>query len=168
MAQPAPEITSREVSWPFTINSHEYTIHGTVTEPALQSNPKAAVVLVCGGGPTDRDWCSPTLPGSNGSGRLMAETLARQGYVTLRCEKLAFRLLTSRVTEEEKGAKVTLESSWGEIAGAAELIRREYGAGRENALKIFAMGNSEGTVHVVNYQLEAVREVRSCAIGYDL
>src|ERR1700727_225834 len=48
-----------------------------------------AVVLVAGSGPTDRDWCSPLLPGTNGSGRLLAEAVAAGGIASLRYDKRA-------------------------------------------------------------------------------
>jgi len=42
------------------------------------SHPEAAggipcVVFFAGSGPTDRDWLSPLLPGTNGSGRALAD-----------------------------------------------------------------------------------------------
>ena len=43
------------------------TMEGTVVRPD-GDGPFPAVVLVAGSGPTDRDWCSPLLPGTNGSG----------------------------------------------------------------------------------------------------
>jgi len=90
----------------------------------------------------------------------LAEVLAKQGYVSLRCEKLAYRLLVGRESEEERGTKISMESSWREIAGAVELIRGEYGsAGGGEEVKVFALGNSEGSIHVENYQLKACRNV---------
>ena len=61
-------------------------------EPLRRQREKevhSAVVFVAGSGPTDRNWCSPLLPGTNGSGKLLAEALASQGFVTLRYDKLA-------------------------------------------------------------------------------
>lgn len=163
MPLPSTKITNRDVSWPLTVNSREVTIHGTITKSAPcsinETRPRAAVILVAGGGPTDRDWCSPQHPGSNGSGRLLAETLASHGYVTLRYEKFAYRLLLGRVPSEERGAKISMESSWRELIGAVELIRGEYCPADKEAVKIFLFGNSEGALHAVNYQLEASKKV---------
>ncbi len=36
-------------------------------------------MMVADSGPTDRGWCSLLLPGKNGSGKLLAETLAGEG-----------------------------------------------------------------------------------------
>jgi dienelactone hydrolase len=64
------------------------TMEGTLVRPE-GNGPFPAVVLVAGSGPTDRDWCSPLLPGSNGSGRLFAEAFARAGIASLRYDKRA-------------------------------------------------------------------------------
>lgn len=61
---------------------------GTVLRPA-GSGPFPAVVLVAGSGPTDRDWCSPLLPGSNGSGELLAQEFATAGIASIRYDKRA-------------------------------------------------------------------------------
>ena len=62
------------------------TMEGTIVRPD-GNGPFPAVVLVAGSGPTDRDWCSLLLPGSNGSGRLFAEAFARVGIASLRYDK---------------------------------------------------------------------------------
>ncbi len=59
------------------------TVDGTFVRP-VGSGPFPAVVMVAGSGPTDRDWNSPLLPGTNGSARLLAEALARAGFASLR------------------------------------------------------------------------------------
>src|SRR5215471_4635294 len=75
---------STEVSWPLDAT----TVYGTLVKP---SGPGVfpAVVMVAGSGPTDRDWNSPLLPGTNGSARLLAEVLARAGIASLRYDKRA-------------------------------------------------------------------------------
>lgn len=75
---------SAEVSW--TLDGID--MFGTITAPA-GDGPFPAVVLVAGSGPTDRDWNSPMLPGTNGSGRLLAESLAEHGFASLRYDKRA-------------------------------------------------------------------------------
>jgi hypothetical protein len=37
-------------------------VYATLTRP-VGEGPRPAVVFVAGSGPTDRDWCSPLLPG---------------------------------------------------------------------------------------------------------
>src|SRR4051794_32451266 len=73
---------SLDVSWVLD----GITMEGTVARPD-GDGPFPAVVLVAGSGPTDRDWCSPLLPGSNGSGRLFAEAFADAGIASLRYDK---------------------------------------------------------------------------------
>jgi fermentation-respiration switch protein FrsA (DUF1100 family) len=57
-------------------------VYGTLTRPPGDST-WPAVAFVAGSGPTDRDWNSPLVPGGNGSARLLAETLAGDGFVTI-------------------------------------------------------------------------------------
>ena len=65
---------SLEVTWPLGPT----TVYGTVVMPE-GAGPFPGVVLVAGSGPTDRDWDSPLLPGTNGSGRLLAGALGQLG-----------------------------------------------------------------------------------------
>jgi hypothetical protein len=74
--------TSLDVSWELD----GITMEGTVVRPD-DDGPFPAVVLVAGSGPTDRDWSSPLLPGTNGSGRPFAEAFARSGIASLRYDK---------------------------------------------------------------------------------
>jgi hypothetical protein len=76
--------SSDEVTWQLD----GITMRGTLMLPD-GSGPFPAVVLVAGSGPTDRDWCSPLLPGTNGSGRLFAEAFADAGIGSLRYDKRA-------------------------------------------------------------------------------
>ncbi len=76
--------TSIEVRWELD----GITMEGTAVRPD-GDGPFPAVVLVAGSGPTDRDWRSPLLPGTNGSGRLFAEAFADAGIASLRYDKRA-------------------------------------------------------------------------------
>ena len=64
------------------------TVEGTLVRP-VGPGPFPAVVMVAGSGPTDRDWNSPLLPGSNGTARLLEVALARAGFASLRYDKRA-------------------------------------------------------------------------------
>lgn len=75
---------STEVSW--TLEST--IVSGTLVRPS-GPGPFAAVVMVAGRGPADRDWNSTLLPGTNGSARLLAEALAQAGIASLRYDKRA-------------------------------------------------------------------------------
>ena len=62
---------TKEVSW----SVDDMTVFGTMTRP--NTKVTTGVVFVAGSGPVDRNWCSPLLPGTNGSARLLAEALSR-------------------------------------------------------------------------------------------
>src|SRR6476661_8675906 len=75
---------SSDISWPLDATS----VDGTLVRPG-GPGPFPGVVMVAGSGPTDRDWNSPLLPGTNGSARLLAQALARAGFASLRYDKRA-------------------------------------------------------------------------------
>ena len=137
-------IENREATWEVL----DVPVHGTITAPA-DGDVHPAVVLVAGSGPTDRDWCSPLLPGTNGSGKLLAEGLARRGFLTLRYDKLASG---PRVRENlpKFAGKVSMESHMDELAGAVQAAVAEE---RFDGRGLYALTNSEGAIHAVNYQL---------------
>ena len=134
---------SQEVSWPI---GHT-TVDATVAVPD-SAGKHPAVVLVAGSGPTDRNWESPMLPGTNGSGRLIAEALTAAGYVTIRYDKRA-----SGPHAQDNMAflagQVSLESHFDELKGAvSHLLTRED----VDAQRVFALASSEGAIHVLYYR----------------
>lgn len=135
---------SSEVSWPLGTT----TLYGTAVRPA-GPGPFPGVVLVAGSGPTDRDWNSPLLPGPNGSGRLLAEMLGRAGIASLRYDKRASGPHVRDNIPQLIG-KITMQSHVDELAGAVHTLAIESWV-RDD--RIFALGNSEGTLHALNYQL---------------
>lgn len=135
---------SLEVSWPLGPT----TVHGTVVTPE-GAGPSPGVVLVAGSGPTDRDWNSPLLPGTNGSGRLFAEALGRAGFASLRYDKRASGPHVRETMPLLIGA-ITMQSHVDELAGAVRTLADQRGIRRD---RIFALGNSEGTLHALNYQV---------------
>jgi hypothetical protein len=135
---------SLEVTWPLGPT----TVYGTVVMPE-GAGPFPGVVLVAGSGPTDRDWDSPLLPGSNGSGRLLAEALGRAGFASLRYDKRASGPCVRETIPLLIGA-ITMQSHVDELAGAVRTLAEQQGIRRE---RIFALGNSEGTLHALNYQV---------------
>ena len=62
------------------------SVRGSLTLPAAEA-PWPAVLLIAGSGPSDRDWNSPGLAGTNGGGKLLAEALAGRGIAMLRYDK---------------------------------------------------------------------------------
>lgn len=133
-----------EITWPLD----ETTMYGTLVRPS-GTGPFPAVVMVAGSGPTDRDWNSPLLPGSNGSARLIAEALAAAGIASLRYDK---RASGPHVRENMQSliGKMSMQSHLDELASA---IRTLAGQAFVRDEKIFGLGNSEGTLHVLNHQI---------------
>src|SRR5262245_9070429 len=107
---------STEVSWPLDST----TVYGTLVRPS-GPGPFPAVVMVAGSGPTDRDWNSPLLPGTNGSARLLAEALAQAGIASLRYDK---RASGPHIRENMQVliGKVSMQSHLDELAGAVRTI----------------------------------------------
>ncbi len=135
---------SLEVRWPLGPT----TVYGTVAMPA-GAGPFPGVVFVAGSGPTDRDWNSPLLPGTNGSGRLLAEAFERAGFASLRYDKCASGPHVRETIQLLIGA-ISMQSHVDELAGAVRTLAEQQGVRRD---RIFALGNSEGTLHVLNYQV---------------
>ncbi len=135
---------SSEVTWQLD----ETSMYGTLVRPD-GPGPFAAVVMVAGSGPTDRDWDSPLLPGPNGSARLLAEALAGAGIASLRYDK---RVSGPHARENVPLliGKVSMQSHVDELAGAVHTIASQAYVRSD---RIFALANSEGTLHALNYQL---------------
>jgi pimeloyl-ACP methyl ester carboxylesterase len=119
---------------------------GTLVRPA-GDGPFPAVVFVAGSGPTDRDWCSPLLPGSNGSARLLADQLADAGIASLRYDK---RVSGPRVLENAQAlfGKLTMQSHLDELSAAISVLAEQSSVDGD---RIAGFGNSEGTLHLLHY-----------------
>ena len=126
------------------------TVYGTLVRP-VGPGPFPAVVMVAGSGPTDRDWNSPLLPGSNGSARLIAEALARAGIASLRYDKRASGP-HARENMQTLIGKLSMQSHVDELAGAVRVMASQT---YTHSGRIFALANSEGTLHALNYQLHS-------------
>src|ERR1700693_2281693 len=125
---------STEISW--VLDST--TVYGTLVRP-VGPGPFPAVVMVAGSGPTDRDWNSPLLPGSNGSARLLAEALAQAGIASLRYDKRAAGP-HARENMHVLIGKMSMQSHVDELAGAVRTLARQASI-RDG--RIFALANSE-------------------------
>ncbi|MEV8373136.1 alpha/beta fold hydrolase [Kribbella sp. NPDC056861] len=136
--------TSTAVTWELD----GITMQGTVVRPD-GDGPFPAVVLVAGSGPTDRDWCSPLMPGTNGSARLFAEAFAGAGIASLRYDKRA----SGPQAMENVGkliGQLSMGSHLDELVAAVGVLAAEEFVG-----PIVALGNSEGTLHVLRYATSA-------------
>jgi hypothetical protein len=137
---------SLEVTWQLDST----TVYGTLIRPS-GAGPFPTVVMVAGSGPTDRDWNSPLLQGTNGSARLLAEALAWAGIASLRYDK---RVSGPHARENVPLliGKVSMQSHVDELAGAVHTMAcQEY----VRSGQIFALANSEGTLHALNYHLHS-------------
>ena len=137
---------SSEVTWQLDST----TMYGTLVRP-VGPGPFPAVVMVAGSGPTDRDWNSPLLPGSNGSARLLAEALARAGIASLRYDKRASGP-HARENMQVLIGKMSMQSHVDELAGAVRTLASQAYVRHG---RIFALANSEGTLHALNYQVHS-------------
>lgn len=135
---------SRDVTWELD----GITMEGTVTWP-LSQGTYPGVVLVAGSGPTDRNWCSPLLPGTNGSGGLIAEALTAAGYATIRYDKRASGPHVQENIQSLMG-KMSMESHLLELQKAVQALLDNTKVEKDG---IFALTSSEGAIHAVNYQL---------------
>ena len=135
---------SSDVTWQLDAT----TVDATLVRPS-GPGPFPAVVMVAGSGPTDRDWNSPLLPGPNGSARLLAEALAQAGIASLRYDK---RASGARARENMQAliGKLSMQSHLDELAGAVRTLASQTYV-RDD--RIFALANSEGTLHALNYQI---------------
>ena len=125
-------------------------VYGTVTAP-IDCAGCCGVVFVAGSGPTDRDWCSPLLPGTHGSGKLLAEILAREGFATLRYDKLASGPHIIENMSKLIG-KMSMQSHLDELSGGVEALIADARVKKDC---VFVLTNSEGAIHALNYQLQA-------------
>ena len=137
---------TKDVSW----SVDDIVVFGTMTRPNIKE-ATPGVIFVAGSGPTDRNWCSPALPGTNGSGRLLAEALSRRGYATLRYDKRASGPHASENVPKMLG-KISIQSHVDELKGAFETLATTSGSEPTN---IFALTSSEGAIHALNYQLQS-------------
>ena len=142
-ATPVPPYVVEEVTWALD----DTTVSATLTRPE-GDGPFPAVLFVAGSGPTDRDWNSPLLPGRNGSAALLADELTRAGYATLRYDKR----FTGPFAQENMPkllGNISFQSHLDELTSAVDFLAAQPGI---DPAQLFVLGNSEGTLHAMNYQ----------------
>ncbi len=143
-ATPVPPYNVEELSWQLD----DTTMTGTLTLPE-GDGPFPAVLFIAGSGPTDRNWNSPLLPGTNGSAALLADELTRAGYATIRFDKRVTGPNAMANLEALQG-QVSMQSHMDEVTSAlAQLTARP----EVDASRVYALGNSEGTLHALNTQV---------------
>jgi uncharacterized protein len=121
-----------------------YTLPSTVSLPASEG-AAPCVVFFAGSGPTDRDWTSPLLPGTNGSGAQLALALQTRGVGSIRFDKVG-----SGVNMPKSAAPADLKML--EVLSLAHYVDEAEAAFDELATRdrcgtIFLLGHSEGSIH---------------------
>jgi pimeloyl-ACP methyl ester carboxylesterase len=144
-SKPAPiEPVSEDINW----SIGDTVVAATITRPD-DAKVHPAIVFIPGSGPTDRDWNSSLLTGTNGSARLLANDLVKNGFVTIRYDK-RFTGPNAQKNLPFLIGKISMESHMEEVAGAVDHLRSRSDV---DPGQIYAVANSEGTIHAMNYQI---------------
>ncbi|MCE9576951.1 MAG: lysophospholipase [Deltaproteobacteria bacterium] len=126
------------------------TVHGTLVKPA-EAGTWPGVLILAGSGPTDRDWNSKLITSTNGSGRLLAEDLARAGAVVLRFDK-AF----SGTNHGPPPAELSIDTYRDEDVAALAFLR---GRADVRGDAVFVAGHSEGGIHATRLAAVAGKDL---------
>ena len=126
------------------ITRPDYVLPSTISWPA-GDGAAPCVVFFAGSGPTDRDWTSPLLPGSNGSGAQLALALQARGVGSIRFDKVG-----SGVNMPQSNAPADLAML--EVLSLAHYVDEALAAfdelaSRDGCGSIFLLGHSEGSIH---------------------
>jgi uncharacterized protein len=140
------QIEESQVSW----KVDNIDVNATLTQPA-GSGPFPAVIMVAGSGPTDRNWNSPLIPGTNGSAALFAQLLSAANFVTLRYDKRASGPSAQEIVKLLMG-KISMQGHLDELAGGVRLLASRQDVDLHH---LFVLANSEGCIHALNYQAQA-------------
>ncbi len=135
-----------QVSW----KVDDIDVEATLTRPN-GAGPFPAIAMVAGSGPTDRDWNSPLIPGTNGSAALLARVLTDQKFITLRYDKRASGPHVRENMPRMLG-KISMQSHREELAGGVHLLASRPDVDPQ---RLFALTSSEGCIHALYYQLQA-------------
>src|SRR6476619_4197414 len=126
------------------IDRPSYSLPSTITLSAAD-DPGACIVFFAGSGPTDRDWTSPLLPGTNGSGAQLAHELAARGVGSIRFDKVGsgVNMPRSNAPADLRMLEVlSLDHYVDEATAAFEELARNA-----RCRRIFLLGHSEGSIH---------------------
>jgi uncharacterized protein len=138
-------VTEKQVSWMVD----DIEVKASLTKP--QGDGRFPVILmVAGSGPTDRNWNSPLIPGTNGSAVLLAQVLTTLGFVVLRYDKRASGA-QGKENAMKLAGKISMQSHSDELAGGIKFLAEQDFV---DSQKIFALANSEGCIHALNYQTQ--------------
>jgi len=132
------------VNQELVVRGPDYVLPSTLTLPD-GDGPSPCVVFFAGSGPTNRDWTSPVLPGTNGSGAQLALALQSRGVGSIRFDKVGsgVNMPKSAAPDDLKMLSVLSLAHYVDEALAEfdQLARHDQCAG------IFFLGHSEGSIH---------------------
>ncbi len=106
----------------------EIEVNATLTVPQGEG-PFPAVLMVAGSGPTDRNWNTPLIPGTNGSAALLARVLNDAGFVTLRYDKRVSGPQANDNLSRLMG-KISKQGHVDELAGGMQLLAGHSSCGQ--------------------------------------
>jgi pimeloyl-ACP methyl ester carboxylesterase len=110
-----------------------YTLPATVELP---EKPGPCVVFFAGSGPTDRNWCSPLLPGKNGSAAQLAAALKTEGIGSIRFDKVGSG------ANMKNFEVMSLDHYVDEMTLAYDHVSK-----LDACTRVFLLGHSEGGLH---------------------
>src|SRR5512137_2666326 len=128
------DVRDEQVSW----KVDDIDVEATLTRPS-GDGPFPAIAMVADSGPTDRNWNSPLIPGTNGSAALLAQVLTDQNFVTLRYDKRASGPHIQENMPKLLG-KISMESHREELAGGVQLLASRSDV---DPKRLFALTSSE-------------------------
>ncbi|MFE3293010.1 alpha/beta fold hydrolase [Rhodococcus sp. NPDC059234] len=145
-----------------TFASGDVTLHGSLRVPDGVSGPVPAALLLAGSGPTDRNGDSAVLPGSIGTLRFLADTLAGAGIASLRYDKLGSGEtgLGPYAVEDVAGLGFSVF-----VDAAADALKNLAAQPDIDADRLLVIGHSEGALVAMAL---AVREGTPALVGLGL
>jgi len=141
---PNVELVTKLESVTLTVGTR--TIPGTIVAPRTPG-PWPGIILLAGSGPTDRDWNSKLIATRNGSGKLLAEELAKHGAVVIRFDKAG-----SGANNGPPLAEWTIDTYRDEDLAALAALRARSDVRKD---RVFVAGHSEGGIHATRLALAA-------------
>jgi len=141
--------TSTDVRW----SNGRAFVGGTLTvpeqDPGVIHTP--TVLLIADGGGADRDWLSTSIPGINGSGRVIASALTDAGYITLRYDRQGTGRRIGETTPPDGENK--LSDSVDEVSSALQFLKSRP---EVDPVHIYIVAHGEGALHVLLREAEVV------------
>lgn len=121
-----------------------YRLPSTLVLPD-STTPVPGVVFFAGSGPTDRDWTSPLLPGTNGSGAQLALALGARGIGSIRFDKVGSGRNLPAPDDPDAMQMLDILSLRHYVDEALAAFEALGAQGRCGP--IFLLGHSEGSIH---------------------